>query len=156
MHYRERLFVPLRWWAQATMLVASAWLALLVSTPGWVTLLGTAVAVAVATALLLWIGSARVEVSDTGFRAGTAQIPRQYVGQAVALDPEQTRRVFGVDADARAWLVTRPYLKRAVKVEINDPADPTPYWLVCSRRPEALADALNQARPTADYTHRTV
>ena len=46
-------------------------------------------------------------------------------------------------ADARAYLVLRPYLKRAVKVEITDPADPAPYWLVCTRHPEELAKALN-------------
>ena len=49
----------------------------------------------------------------------------------------------GPEANARAYLVLRPYLKRAVKVEITDPADPTPYWLVSSRRPEDLAGALS-------------
>jgi hypothetical protein len=54
--------------------------------------------------------------------------------------------VAGPAADARAYLLLRPYLKRAVKVQITDPADPTPYWLVSSRHPEALAGALNAAR----------
>ena len=52
----------------------------------------------------------------------------------------------GADADARAFLVLRPYLKRAVRVPMQDPADPTPYWLVGSRHPDALAAAIN-ARP---------
>ena len=52
----------------------------------------------------------------------------------------------GRDADARAYLLLRPYLKRAVRVEINDPADPTPYWLVGTRRPEDLAEALEALR----------
>ena len=47
-----------------------------------------------------------------------------------------------MDADARAYLLLRPYLKRAVRVEIADPADPTPYWLVATRHPETLAAAL--------------
>jgi len=29
---------------------------------------------------------------------------------------------------------------------VEDPADPTPYWLVGSRRPDALATALNDSR----------
>ncbi len=49
----------------------------------------------------------------------------------------------GPGADARAFLVIRPYLKRAVRVPVTDPADPTPYWLVGSRHPDALAEALN-------------
>jgi hypothetical protein len=34
-------------------------------------------------------------------------------------------------------------------VEIVDPADPTPYWLLSSRRPQALADAIAAARTHA-------
>jgi hypothetical protein len=45
--------------------------------------------------------------------------------------------VAGRDADARAYLLLRPYLKRAVRVEITDPADPTPYWLVSTRHPKS-------------------
>jgi hypothetical protein len=37
----------------------------------------------------------------------------------------------------------RAYLKRSVRVEVTDPADPTPYWLVSSRHPEQLAKALD-------------
>mgnify|MGYP000851799659 CR=1 FL=1 len=144
-HYTERLYVPLRWWVQATMLVASGWLAFLVATPGWVTLLATALMAALTLALLLWIGSARVEVTDTHFRAGAAQVPLEFVGEAVALDRESTRRALGVDAVATAWLVTRPYLSTSVKVEITDPDDPTPYWLVSTRHSQALATALSNA-----------
>ena len=54
----------------------------------------------------------------------------------------------GVDADARAFLLLRPYLKRAVQVEIADPADPTPYWLVRTRHPDELA-----AAPLTALTH---
>jgi hypothetical protein len=51
-------------------------------------------------------------------------------------------REAGVDADARAYLVLRGYCGGAVKVEVDDPGDPTPYWLVSSRRPLQLAAAL--------------
>ena len=50
----------------------------------------------------------------------------------------------GVDADARAFLLTRPYLKRSVKITVQDPADRTPYWLVSTRHPRELADALRR------------
>jgi hypothetical protein len=52
--------------------------------------------------------------------------------------------VAGVDADARAFLLLRPYLKRSLKVQVLDPADPTPYWLLSTRRPAKLAEALNR------------
>lgn len=140
--YTERLGVPLRWWAQGTMLVALVWLAVAVSAPAPVAWVLTAVGLVVMTALLLVVGSPRVEVVDGTFRAGRAHIGAEHLGEAVALDADQTRRVAGVDADARAYLLLRPYLKRAVKVEITDPADPAPYWLVSTRRPEDLVRAL--------------
>ncbi len=42
----------------------------------------------------------------------------------------------------RAFLMLRPYLSRAVRVAITDPADPAPYWLISTRRPDDLAAAL--------------
>jgi hypothetical protein len=140
--YTERLGVPLRWWVQGTMLVATLWLAVVVALPAVAAWVVTAIALAVL-ALVLWAyGDARIVVDAETFRAGRARLPAQYVGSATALDADQTRRVAGVEADARAYLVLRPYLKRAVRVELTDPADPTPYWLVGTRHPEELAKAL--------------
>jgi hypothetical protein len=90
-------------------------------------------------------GGVRVRVADDVFRAGRAHIEVRHLGAATALDQEATRRQAGVDADARAYLLLRPYLKRAVRVDLTDPADPTPYWLVSTRHPEALAAALDSA-----------
>ena len=83
-----------------------------------------------------------MSVADGWFRAGRARIEATHLGTVTALDAEQTRRVAGPEADARAYLLLRPYLKRAVKVEITDPADPAPYWLVSSRHPDELARAV--------------
>ena len=73
-------------------------------------------------------------------------IDAAHLGAAEALDAEQTRRVAGVEADARAFLLLRPYLKRAVRVEITDPADPAPYWLLGTRRPDAAGRRPGPAR----------
>lgn len=140
--YRERLHAPLRWWVQATMFLATVWLAMVVAVPSWLAWGGSAALLAVVYGLLAWLGSARVEVRDGVLHAGRARIELGLLGRAEALDKEATRRVHGVDADARAFLVTRPYISRAVRVEIDDPADPTPYWLISSRHPRQLAAAL--------------
>lgn len=141
--YAEYLRVPLRWWVQATMFLATVWLAFIVATPPWVAWTSTAALVVLTAAMFMGWGSARVEIRDGQFVAGRAHIPLEHVGTAQALDPDQTRAAAGVDADARAYLLLRPYLKRSVKVPVLDPADPTPYWLVSSRRPHAIVAALN-------------
>lgn len=147
--YDERLSVPLRWWVQGTMLVASLWLAVVVALPLAAAWAISGVAMALLGSGLLWFGAARVSVGDGVFRAGRASIPVVHLGAATALDPDATRRVSGVEADARAYLLLRPYLKRSVRVENTDPADPAPYWLVSTRRPDQLAAALASAHSAA-------
>jgi hypothetical protein len=140
--YDERLGVPLRWWVQGVMLVATLWLALVVALPAALAWAFTGIALALLTLLLVSYGSARVSVQSGWFRAGRARIEGVHLGTVAALDPEETRRVAGPEADARAYLLLRPDLQRAVKVEITDPADPAPYWLVGTRHPEELARAV--------------
>ncbi|MCW2849099.1 MAG: secreted protein [Marmoricola sp.] len=144
--YSERLHVPLRWWVQATMLLASLWLAFIVAMPAWAAWSSTGVLLLATFGLFAWVGSSRVAVRDGVLYAGRAHIPVALIGPVEALDAEQTRRVHGVEADARAFLLTRPYLKRSVKVTIDDPADRTPYWLVSTRHPRRLAAALMDLR----------
>lgn len=144
--YTERLFVPLRWWVQTTMLLASLWLAFVVATPLWVANLAVGGLAVVVLVLLLLLGGVRVGVDDGHLLAGPARIPVHLLGEAEALDAAGTRRVHGVDADARAFLLTRPYLKRSVRVAVLDPEDPAPYWLVSTRHPDRLVAALDAAR----------
>lgn len=146
--FRERLWPPLWLW-----LLALAWAAMLgvaygyaISTPvGWlVTVVTAAVAVA---GLVDW--STRVTVDGTGITVGRVHLPVQFVGTATPLDAQEARQLRGVGADARAFLLVRGWVPRAVRVDVDDPLDPTPYWYVASRRPDALAAALRSAAGAA-------
>ena len=147
--YAERLSVPLRWWAQGVMLLATFWLAFVVAIPGALPWVLTGALGALLVLALSSYGSARVAVDDGHLTAGRARIGLEHLGPAESLDADATRRAMGAEADARAYLLVRPYLKRAVRVPVTDPADPTPYWLVGSRHPDALAGALNGGRTPA-------
>jgi len=140
--HQERLSVPLRWWVQGTMLVATLFLALVVALP-WPVASGiTVVLLGALAAALTSYGSPRVVVTTTELRCGRAHVAARHLGTPQPLDAHQTRRAAGPEADARAFLLLRPYLRRAVRVPITDPDDPTPYWLVSSRRPDRLAAAV--------------
>jgi hypothetical protein len=143
--YRERLHVPLRWWVQATMFLATVWLAFVVALPAWLAWAASAGLLALVYGVFAWLGTTEVVVRDGVLQAGRARIPVALLGPAEALDKDEARRVHGVEADVRAFLVTRPYISRAVKVTLDDPADPTPYWLISSRHPRRLAEALNRS-----------
>ena len=148
MRFRERLHVPVVWWLLSAVLALTVLVAFGLSTgPGWG--IGVA-AVSLAVTTALFVRSAvRIEVDDTMLRVGRAQIEHRYIGGAVPLDAEQTRRRAGVEADARAHLVLRPYVSTAVQITLDDPDDPVPYWLVSSRRPAALAAALDPTGATS-------
>jgi hypothetical protein len=97
--------------------------------------------------------SALVEVtggggSPAGLRAGRAELPASAIGEVTVLDAEAARRRRGVDADPRAFVVLRGWVRGAVTVQVNDPMDPTPYWFVSTRQAEALAAALRAASST--------
>lgn len=87
-----------------------------------------------------------IEVEDGRLRAGRAEIPLAATGEAVAAFDEAARAERGTGLDARAFLVIRGWVQPVVKVPITDPADPTPYWLVSSRRANELAAAINGSR----------
>ena len=96
----------------------------------------------------------RVSVDDGSLRAGRASLPARYIGRVRALDQAATAQARGPGADANAYLVLRMgYAKSAVAVEVADPADPHSYWLISSRRPEALASAI-MSMTAGDRTHR--
>ena len=143
--FEEKLHVPLRWWVQATMFLASIWLAFVVALPPAVAWGAAGLLTVGVVSLFLGYGAARVRVADGVFHAGRANISVNLLADPVSLDAETTRRLAGRDANARAYLLLRPYLRRATMVTVTDPADAVPYWLVSTRRPEELCAALVSA-----------
>jgi hypothetical protein len=83
-----------------------------------------------------------ISLDDEWLRAGRARIRRELVGVAIALNADDMRAARGRSLDARAYLCIRGWLPLGVKVMLRDPDDPTPYWLISSRRPERLVSAL--------------
>lgn len=141
--YEEALRVPPTWWLLGTGFAVTVWWVLYVAAPAIVAIAGGCLAAALVAAALASYGGVRVLVDETGLHAGRAHLPWQYVGEVESLDAQQTRRLCGVEADARAFLVVRPYCREAVKVSIDDTADVTPYWVISSRHPTRLARSLH-------------
>lgn len=142
--YRERLWPSPAIWA---LVPANALVLTVVFLPvGRPAAVAGAVVGAVTTLLLLLRSTATVQVADGVLTAGRARIPVTLLGTAEPLDPERMRRACGPELDARAYLLLRGWLRRGVRVPVQDPADPTPYWLLSSRRPDDLAAALAGSR----------
>ncbi|GAA4285304.1 DUF3093 domain-containing protein [Brevibacterium daeguense] len=140
--YREKVWPPISWWIVAAAL--SAMTAGMVY-PVWATG-AVIVPIVIFAAVVLWLRSASptLLVTDQEFLAGPAHIERRFITGAEAMDPAESFLARGAQLDARAFLVIRPWVKTVVKVTIDDPQDPTPYWLVSSKQPARLAAALQQ------------
>jgi hypothetical protein len=145
--YEERLSVPWRWWVVPVFFLATLWLAYEAALGPVPATAVTAAGVALVAVTLVRYGAARIAVEDGVLAAGPARIPLAAVGEVHALDAEAARRLRGEQADARAFMLLRGYVTTAVYVQISDPADPTPYAYLSSRRPQELAAALRN-RPS--------
>jgi hypothetical protein len=111
--------------------------------PAW---LPFAVLVPLTVAALLHLGRIRVAVTAGEFLVDDARLPVAVIADVVALDAAGKREALGVSAHPLAFVIQRPWIGPAVQVLLADPGDPTPYWVVSTRRPVELATALLAAR----------
>jgi len=140
--YRETLAVPWSWWLVGVTFAASLFLiALRFLHPGVAVVVGLVAMLPIGLGLLVYGGTV-VRVTGDGLHVGRGVLEWPWVAGATALDADGSRDRMGPGADARAWLCVRPYLHRVVEVQLDDPADPHPYWLVGTRHPERLAAAI--------------
>lgn len=142
--YHERLW-PAPWLFISTALVIPA--SLLVFLPIDAT-------VGVVVAIVLYLGcvglllatSPTLEVTETTLVAGRARLPIDIVGSTAAFAGQEATLERGQRLDAHAYLVIRGWVDPVIRIDVDDELDPTPYWLLSTRTPSALADALVEAR----------
>jgi len=144
MLFRERLTVPIMWWVLASLFALSVLLAVgAYLGPVWG--IGTALATMTVAAAIFVSAAVVISIDAREIRIGRASIEHAYISGSQALTAEEARQRGGVEADARAHLVLRPYVRTAVEITLGDPEDPVPYWLVSTRHPQQLAEALKEA-----------
>lgn len=145
--YTERLWVP--WWWALPGFGAAILLGLEINQsmrqlPGWVPY---PILFAIVAAVLLWFSRIRVEVT-TGpdgaaeLRAGSAHLPVSVIAKSAAIPASAKSAALGRQLDPAAFVVHRAWIGPMVLVVLDDPDDPTPYWLVSSRHPERVLAAL--------------
>ena len=75
-------------------------------------------------------------------RIDRAHIESKYLGKVTILDSEAMRLLRTRDADPAAYLAIKFWTPAGIKIEVTDPRDPTPYWLITSKRGEEIAALL--------------
>jgi Protein of unknown function (DUF3093) len=140
--YTERLRCPWWLWLPVAGLAALFALEVGLGAPGVRTWLPLLVALGLVGGGVWWLGRIVITVTEAEFLADDARLPREVIADVIPLDATQKRLLLGPAADPLAFVIQRPWIAGAVQIVLDDPADPTPYWVISSRRPDALAAAL--------------
>lgn len=140
--FHERLYAS--WWTWPLPLAIAVLLAAEVHMgyPGVRAWLPYLVLVPVAVAIVLWLGRTKVSVQDGELWVSDAHLPLRCIEDAEQVPVAEKRRALGPDLDPAAFVVHRPWVRTMVRVWLDDPEDPTPYWMITSRHPEQLVAAL--------------
>ncbi|MCS4535222.1 DUF3093 domain-containing protein [Corynebacterium sp. HS2168-gen11] len=145
--YAERQWVPWYWWLIAAFLVAliSAQLSFNRS------IIWLYVPAVILTILAVWIlfsmsnTRVRIEQESDGTRwlvTGQANLPHTVVARSLAVPATAKRNAMGRQLDPAAFVVSHGWVPEMVMLVLDDPEDPTPYWLIASKDPEKLLAAF--------------
>ena len=144
--YRERLWVPWWWWPLGfgvAALIAKEVNMGVRTLPPW---LPYVVLGAVAAGVLLWLGRVEVRVVQAGpdieLWAGQAHLPASVVSRSAEIPRTAKSAALGRQLDPAAFVLHRAWVGPLVLLVLDDPDDPTPYWLVSARHPERVLSAL--------------
>jgi hypothetical protein len=105
----------------------------------------TIVAFAIATLAIPVVAqslTSRIQVDKNELRVDKAHIELKYLGKVSVLDSDAMRLLRTRDADPAAFLAIKFWASKGIKIEVIDPRDATPYWLITSKRGEKLAALL--------------
>ena len=142
--YSERLTTPWWWWVAGAALTAVLGyeVQLAAYRQSW-----TWAAYPVLAALIAWgiwsLGRTPVTVdADGALHAAKAVLPREVIARGAAVPPSARSAAMGRQLDPAAYVMHRSWVPSMVLLVLDDPDDPTPYWLVSTRHPEKVLAAL--------------
>lgn len=105
-------------------------------------------------ALIAWIFStlvliaiarsarSKIEVTEDELAVGNAHIELRHISKVELVDATQMRLLRTRDADPAAFLAITFWIPAGVKITLKDERDPTPYWLVSSKKSAELTNTL--------------
>ncbi|KAB1503742.1 DUF3093 domain-containing protein [Corynebacterium sp. 320] len=147
--YSERQPVPFTWWLGATGVVALISYQAQMQREIWAAIACAVVFGALALWLLLKFSRTTISViresdGEIWLHAGDAQLPASVVSRSLVIPPTAKQAAMGRQLDPAAFVVHKPWIPTMAMFVLDDADDPTPYWLISTKEPQALVDALGR------------
>jgi hypothetical protein len=142
--FRERLIPGPGTLIAVLLLMPAIWVILLPLSP--TVGLIAAIVITIVVEVLMLVVAPVVAVADGVLTAGSARIPVSLTGSTQPYRKAEAVQARGPGLDARAFTLFRGWVDPVLRIDLTDPDDPTPYWLVSTRRPEALSAAIDAER----------
>jgi hypothetical protein len=104
------------------------------------------IAIGTTLVLLLWAAlffkAPVIQVGKTMLSVGRAKIPLALLGKIEVIEKKQIFDERGPNLNPAAYKVFQGTVKTALKLTVKDASDPTPYWIISTRKPVQLATVL--------------
>lgn len=147
--YSEQQRVPFTWWLFAAGVVfIIAWQAQMGRSIWYAVGAGVFAGLAAAWALMKMSSTsvAVVEHSDgqRWLHAGEAKLPAGLISRCLVIPPTAKQAAMGRQLDPAAFVIHKSWIPTMAMMVLDDPEDPTPYWLISSKQPQALLEALDR------------
>ncbi|APT92401.1 membrane protein [Corynebacterium phocae] len=145
--YSERQWVPWYFWFNGAVVIVIAAATFGLNRGLTAGLIAAAILAALGTWILIsWSSTVlTVEQDQEGTRWLTvagAQLPDDVVSRSLAVPKSARRNALGPQLDPAAFLVTHPWIETHAMFILDDPEDPTPYWMVATKDPQKLIAAF--------------
>jgi hypothetical protein len=135
--YSERVFPGLSFFLATLFAPAALYLIVLAFDDLWALI--TFVVSELAIIFLGLFAAPTLSLSSKTLSIGNVKIPTQYVKAITVVEASAQQSEKGPKLNPSAYVRFQVGVKGLLKVELNDPNDPTPYWLISSRNPDLVA-----------------
>ncbi len=143
--YEERLGTPLWWYPVAIGIGAILAAEFRLADESLTVWIPFCVVLPLSAAVVWSMGRNRVSVAGGELRVRDAHLPLGVVTAVVPLDAATLRRLVGREGDPLAFISIRAWIGPGIQLQLADPDDPTPYWVVSTRHPDRLIAALRSS-----------
>ncbi|MDK8243800.1 DUF3093 domain-containing protein [Corynebacterium sp. UMB10321] len=152
--YTERQWVPWYWWiigAALTLLIGAQ---LTLNRNIWWFIIPVLVIGSLVFWFLTWLSKTTiaVEQDSDGTRwlvVDDANLPNTVVSRSMVVPASAKRNALGRQLDPAAFLVSHGWVKEHILLVLDDPQDPTPYWLIAAKEPEKILGMFLPEQRTA-------